>query len=536
MLSDSSAVGTLKAEFAPEREVDSNRRQFNLSRVSFLFAWVLIAAAVFLRVACYVHNRSFWTDEAALAVNILDRDYSALTQALDHRQAGPLLFLWAERFAYSLFGPTEPALRSFVLLGGIASIPLLYSFARLCVSKWSALFALALFALSDLLIRYATELKQYGGDVFSTLLIYLCTARYLRSPTWTNAVVLAVSGAVTIWLSFPSLFVIGGVLCVLTFECLKGRFKWNHLICNLSAWSASLVSLYFVQLRNLIAQRSQLEFYGVGAFPPANIDQTGSWLWNQVDLFTAKTLDLHIPLLLGFLFIAGLVALTRKDARISFVLLFPIVPVFILSSLHLYPIVSRYLLFLAPTVYIIMAGGLDFAFGLLIRNSRKSQISRVVATAICTACGIAVLWSPVAVAIKRVNHPLSSEEVRPALQYIQENWQPDDYMYVYGGAANAYRYYRHLSVWDDAHVIVGKAMDKDHFVRDLDQLRGKQRVWILVSHVHLHGVELPMGRYIDAYLGKNSKILDRTRFPFTFITLCDLTEAGGESQNGVNSN
>ncbi|NJN16607.1 MAG: hypothetical protein HC822_10195 [Oscillochloris sp.] len=83
-------------------------------------AWVIILGGMALRLIPYRFNRSLWFDEAALALNIIQRDYARLLEPLDLRQTGPIGFLFAERFAFELFGSSEYALRLVPLLASLA--------------------------------------------------------------------------------------------------------------------------------------------------------------------------------------------------------------------------------------------------------------------------------------------------------------------------------------------------------------------------------------------------------------------------------
>jgi hypothetical protein len=495
-------------------------------------AWALIAAGIFLRLLCYFHNRSFWTDEAALAVNILDHDFGTLTHALDHRQAAPLLFLWAEKCAHCLWEPGEFSLRTVPLLCGVVSVPLFFALARTCLSRWASLFALSLFALSEPLIRYATELKQYGGDVLCVLVICCGAVSYLRSPSRKGAILLGVVGAFTIWLSFPAIFVLAGLTGVLTFTCVKQRMvRWPDLALTVPLWCIALIALYFVQLVNLAGQRSELEFYGSLAFPPADLSQMLSWLSLQANQFTYKTLDLHIPLLFGASSLVGAAALARSNGRMFFLLMFPLLPISLLSSLHLYPIVPRFLLFLAPAAYILLARGLD-AF--IAASSHRPYPVRWAAALVSLVCVVALLWSPTWLCLRRFTHPLLSEEVRPAMRYIEDNWRPGDFLYVYGGAANAFRYYSRLSAWDDPNFRIGSSPDIDRCGDDLHSLEGKRRVWVLISHTYIHGTELPIGRFLTTFLKKQTVVLKRKSYPYTQVFLCDMNKVGGEDDFGRN--
>ena len=134
---------------------------------------VLVLVAIALRVVEYFHNKAIWLDEAHLALNILQRDYAGLTQRLDFGQGAPLLFLWGERFAANLFGPSEFVLRLVPMLASVVSCVLAYYFFRRSLTAQGLIIALAIFAISVPAIRYAAEVKAYATDLAIALALYL---------------------------------------------------------------------------------------------------------------------------------------------------------------------------------------------------------------------------------------------------------------------------------------------------------------------------------------------------------------------------
>jgi hypothetical protein len=79
-------------------------------------AVVLLAGAA-LRLWQYAGNASLWLDELALARNIVDEHLGTLLAGrLDYNQVAPPGFLFCEKIAATLLGPSEAALRLFPLL------------------------------------------------------------------------------------------------------------------------------------------------------------------------------------------------------------------------------------------------------------------------------------------------------------------------------------------------------------------------------------------------------------------------------------
>src|SRR4029453_15341079 len=89
-------------------------------------------------------------------------------------QAAPPGYLFLVQLTTSLLGISEPALRLPALVAGILMLPLAWLAARRVLPHRAALLALALLALSPLLIYYSNEVKPYAFDgMVAALLVYL---------------------------------------------------------------------------------------------------------------------------------------------------------------------------------------------------------------------------------------------------------------------------------------------------------------------------------------------------------------------------
>ena len=163
---------------------------------------VLLLLGAFLRARAWMFARSFWSDEAMLALGISGR---ALAQSLDplaYGQVAPPGFVFLVRACEMCFGSTERALRGVSFGAGLLSLPLFASVARRLLSKPATLVALAAFALLEPLVYYANELKPYALDVLIALAILNAAIGALDAPTSTRRGVLyACAGATFVWCS-----------------------------------------------------------------------------------------------------------------------------------------------------------------------------------------------------------------------------------------------------------------------------------------------------------------------------------------------
>src|SRR5215208_2227429 len=140
-------------------------------------AVILIVLGGLLRLRQYLAGRSLWSDEAMLALNIVNRNVNGLFKPLDYDQGAPIGFLLVEKISHLLFGRNEYSLRLFPLLIGLVSVWLFYLLLKQITGGPGLLIALALFALNSRLIYYSSEVKQYILDVAATIGLLLLDAR-----------------------------------------------------------------------------------------------------------------------------------------------------------------------------------------------------------------------------------------------------------------------------------------------------------------------------------------------------------------------
>jgi hypothetical protein len=102
----------------------------------------------------------------------------------------------------------------------------------------------------------------------------------------------------------------------------------------------------------------------------------------------------------------------------------------------------------------------------------------------CTVFIVFLLLVPFSRAANNIINPREVEEVKQAVTYINKNWAMGDIIYLYYSSALPFKYYNDKNGMCYRRCIIGISYsDKwlDYF-RDLDKLRGNQRVWVLISH------------------------------------------------------
>ena len=153
-----------------------------------------------------------WEDEAFLSANFLHGGFRELTGPLDYYQVCPLGFLWVQRAVVGLLGFNEYTLRLVPLVCGLASLFLFRRLAGRLLRGTALVLAVAIFSVSYPCIRYSVEAKQYGVELFVTLVLLTLTVEWWRRPDQTRWLwALAAAAPVAAWLCYPAVFV-GGTI------------------------------------------------------------------------------------------------------------------------------------------------------------------------------------------------------------------------------------------------------------------------------------------------------------------------------------
>jgi hypothetical protein len=456
-----------------------------------VMAGVIIGFGILLRVILYLHNRSLWLDEALLALNILEKPFSQLLGPLDYQQMAPVGFLFIEKFLVLTFGDSEYVLRLFPLLAGILSLLIFYGVARHILTLRGLTIALGLFAVSEPLLRYSTELKQYSSDVAMALGIYWLGLRCLENESRfiLSIFLFSIVGAILIWFSHPAIFSLAGAGITLTLYCLKDRkgqhFAW--LVLPAVFWFGSFAVNYFFIINLDSPQNANMvkAWSGSDAFMPMSQFSVEGLMWYPMKFFAMfrNPGGLSFYGLAAFCFLVGWTSIFSEKRYAWYMLTFSFLFTILASGVHKYPFQGRLILFLVPAMFIFIGHGVD-------RVIAMTQFShRIVGVSLCAL----LVLLPAQKALFTLLFPerLDIEEVRPVMTYLRQNKQKDDRLYLYHSSEAAFQYYaKRIGLDAEYKRGVSSKLNWDNYVKDLRDLQGKGRVWILFSHVHkTYGVD-----------------------------------------------
>jgi 4-amino-4-deoxy-L-arabinose transferase-like glycosyltransferase len=476
----------------------------------------------------YAIGAALWQDELALARNIVEKPIRELLAApLEHTQVAPAGFLLLEKAAITVLGNNEYALRLFPLLCALVSVPLFSTVARRTLLPGTALLAIALFSLSPTLIGFGSQVKQYSMDVAAVLLMSVLTLRWWERRRTDHAVadvvLLGTTGFIVVWFSYAAALVVAGFGVILLFKAAyrRDRVALQELTPIVIVWGLGIVSaaVWGFQSTSPSVRAYMQEYWGGGGhFMPLlpRSEEDALWLWIEFFKFFRNQLRYPIPALWLLLMVVGVLGLTRRDRWRALVVLAPIGVNLLASAAHQYPFGERVSLFLLPFVLLLVSEGVDWMRQAVVAAWRPLGGTVL---AIATVVPAYVLYA---------YYPVYPQQPMPeVLTYVQARRQPQDAVYVHHGAQHAVGYYGPRYEVPLEAVVLGRCGDPRTLLSDLDQFRGRARVWVILSHVvgPFKPREAILG-YLDTIGVRRDSIvtLDRGRRPSSSAYLYDLSD------------
>jgi Dolichyl-phosphate-mannose-protein mannosyltransferase len=522
------------------------------SRVALarLICAAAVVVGIALRLRQLLANRSLSQDEAMLALNVVHRSFLDLFRQLDFLQGAPALFLVLQRLSVDAFGNNEYSLRLLPFVGAVLALVLLVFLARVAVLPAAVSVAVVLFAVSDPVIYWGARGKPYAIDVLAAVVVLWLGLRLLNpAARLADVVAFGLVGVAAVWLSNAAVFVLAGVSTALVGGALLRKDRRRAVLLGAAggAWVVSFAVFAVTYLRNFESlQKVECPTCFVGSatgtttISGRNVNSLrasfgefryAAGIPHFIDRGNNDAGLIILAIALVFCGI-GLWSLAHRRPEIGVALFLPLVFMLIAWGLHKYPTLGRTQLFLVPSFVLLVAEGLVFAFA----SSRRALPRLAVAL-----CGSAVAIAMLAPSLGHTAHTQSVEDVKSVLDYLARQQRPSDTVYVYYASQYQVRYYiecgcagaafedaRRAGLWPlrpgpgghaefapamlsvPPHLIVGRFRGRDAgaYVSDLDALRGRKRVWFLLSSLEtprttflLHQLDLRGTRRASFSLG-----------------------------------
>lgn len=400
---------------------------------------IIILMGVGVRIAVYLQNRNLFIDEANLARNVFERDMVDLAAPLSYEQYAPPVFLWVTKLFTSIFGYGELAFRIFPLLAGIAALYLMYLVLKELTSFKSLWYPLGMLAISYIMIRYSSELKQYMTDVLVVLSLILLAIKTDINKVNGQKFVLTwfIAGSIAIWAAMPSIFVLAGIgLYYLVIGLKQREYKKFPYIAVVGAlWLLQFLIYYSLilqpQIESEYLQRFHTDWFLF--LTPSNADE----LKHNVNVLRnlleeAGGYNYWMRLFNAALLFFGAVWFSIKDAR-SLMLTVPLIGVMIAAGLNQYTLIPRVALFTMPLMLILIGYGME-------QLMRLRFVAVPIIVALIGAWGI---W-----AHSMVNmawNPTETEQVTDAMEFaVKNNITRGEQLYLHNGARPAFIYYTQM--------------------------------------------------------------------------------------------
>jgi len=445
-------------------------------RIFFSLLYITILIGLSLPIYQYFFNRSLWIDEAALALNIINRDFIELLQPLDYKQVAPIGFLYIEKLMTIFVGKNEFALRLFPLISHMASIILLYIVTmKLSKNRIISLLTLALFSVDFILIRYATEVKQYSSDVLISLIILYSTIS-LSFDNRKSIIIYSLVGAISIWFSNASIVILAVSALYIWYSKIYIEKNYKIMIVFV-IWGLSFIIYYYLFILDHPSSQF-MKSYWKTAFLPTNPLSHNFYHFLHIKIEAIFRYILRIEgnwIIPWGIFILGIILLIKsKKIKIVYFAIMPIVIHLFLSSLKLYPFETRLLLYISPMLIIFYAKTLYYIYDYLLQKI-KIPIYILLIPSIIMMYNI----------YDKKNFGGKIEDIKYAISYIDKNSNINEDIYLYNMAQDSFQFYIDSKLFMLPNKIIRGSIHRGHndmYDRELLALRGKP--WLLFSHVY----------------------------------------------------
>jgi hypothetical protein len=476
----------------------------------------ILLVGVVLRTMQYLGRNSFWFDELAIALNMQQRSLAVLvSQPLDLLQVAPAGFLAVVKIGSDLLGVTELGLRLVPWLSGIAAIFLFWRVSIRILAGAPLLAAVVLFSVSPSLVWYGNNVKPYAGDVTATLLLVLFALRFHERPHDRRAALSAgLIGGGALFFSFPAVVTAAVLGAILSWWWLRDRPRGSPgpLLALAMPWAIAAIAAGVIALRlKGIETDAYMRRFWADDFPPAPWHGLSALLWIPDRLFSIlgfQLLFIAREWTVGIIFVGvcaalgcfGLFDLFRNSPWKAALIVAPTVAAVLAATAQFLPFGLRVSLYAGWPLQLFAMAGLQALWRAIPARARLAPVV------------LAALIAGIPVLLVGAHHPpYHFQETRTVLAALASRWQPGDALFVYPSAEYAARFYGRplgLSGW-----VVGgchREEPRAHF-RELDQFRGRSRVWFFYSHAAM-GFREP--EVIRSYLETIGKEREHIPDPF----------------------
>lgn len=329
------------------------------------------------------------------------------------------------RFSLKLFGTEEWVIRLPAILMGIASIPVMFLFAKNIVGRSVSFLSCLLLTVSPLFVIQSSSARGYSGLVLLTLLSSIIFLKNIEDTNRKELRTLLLVNVALHYFHLYGFFVTLSQGVLLTYLSYRKGFS-NYKAIFISLFLAVLISV-LVYLPALSGFLGSLGHFKGGAFNPEFPEQL-----LLIFLGNPQSWELLVVCLI---FVIGIISLLLRNRIVGmyflFLLILPVTIAWFISPRFLYP---RFFIFALPIFFIVLANG-------TLLNIRKLQILGklgVIATSLFTLICFGMMlqrWWILAHSSK------PTEGFKHAVEYAEKESRSTDIFCGIGGGAPLYDYY-----------------------------------------------------------------------------------------------
>jgi hypothetical protein len=222
-----------------------------------LAAMIALVAAGFALRLMYLDSADLWGDEA-VSWFVSSGPLSGLGDRVATHDAKPPLYFVALNLWMRLFGDSEPSMRALSAMFWPPFALLMAAIGRRCCGRWSLL-ALALAALSPLLVYYGVEARPYAMLLCAEVWFALLVLKMLDSDATSIRIWLAVSSFCIVSLQFTGLFFIAPILGFYAFHRRRDRRELLRTLAPQAAASILFAGMLLAMSPGVFSRFGELE-------------------------------------------------------------------------------------------------------------------------------------------------------------------------------------------------------------------------------------------------------------------------------------